>query len=109
MMREPTLIPASLDVAERNVVTHGQWLCGEMEARGITNLELFRRMSRLGYTGQSSNIVSVWRGDGCKIALDTLPWLLGALGMDEDERRAWVVHFTCATYPALAPYLQVAA
>lgn len=103
------VIPASLDGAGGSAVTHGQWLCREMESRAIANNELFRRMSVLGFEGQSSNIVSMWRSDTCKIGLDTLPKLLGALGMGEDEARAWVFHFTGAAYPALAPYLQVAA
>lgn len=108
-MRKPNLIPASLDVRERNVVTHGQWLCGEMQSRGITNIELFMRMSRLGFSGQSANIVSMWRADACRVALDTLPMLLEALGMGEEARHAWVVHYMVAKYPALAPYLRGAA
>ncbi len=102
-------IPASLDAAEATVVTQGQWLIGEMETRGIRGIDLFRRMSALGFDGTSSNIVTLWRKDESKIGLETLPILLEALGMDEEERRGWVMLFTGARYPALVPYLQVAA
>ncbi len=102
-------IPASLDAAEATVVTQGQWLTGEMEARGLRGIDLFRQMTKLGFEGISPNIVTLWRKDESKIGLETLPTLLEALGMDEEERRCWVVLFTGARYPALAPYLQVAA
>jgi hypothetical protein len=108
-MRKPVLIPASLNDGEAIMLTHGQWLCGQMRQRGVASGELFKRMGRFGYEAQSQNIVSMWRSDRCRIGLDCLPKLLEALGMGENEQRAWVVHFTSATYPALAPYLRRAA
>ena len=108
-MRKPVLIPASLDVGEADRLTHGEWLCRQMAHRDISCIELFRRMSVLGFDGQSPNIVSLWRAGSCRVGLETLPKLLQALGMGEGECRAWVLHFTGGVYPALVPYLLVAA
>ena len=107
-MRKPISIPASLDEHERAWLTQGQWLRAQMDRRRVACGELFERMVACGFEAQSPNIVSLWRADTCKVGLETLPKMLEGLGMDCEERRAWVIHFTGATYPALVPYLRMA-
>jgi hypothetical protein len=89
--------------------TAGDWLAREMEQRQISNTILFARMRRAGYSATASNIVSQWRSGDTAISLKTLPFLLGALGMDGDEQRLWARHFICAELPELWPLLEEAA
>ena len=110
-MARITMLPhvASAAVGTEPQQTAAQWFVNEMARLGLPNIELFCRMKAAGFTGNSPNIISLWRSGACAISLKALPALLEALGIGADQSRLWVRHFTYGQYPGLGVLLAEAA
>lgn len=90
----------------QSIQTAGMWLTNEMEARTLTNIQLFAQMRLHGFRAISPGMISMWRADAVAISLKTLPLLLLGLGMNVHEQRSWIRHFVAAELPTLWSYLE---
>lgn len=100
---EETSMPRTVFLSSTDAIAQpaANWLVAQMTQRDLTNSELFRRMRLHGFQGTSPSVISMWRSGATPISLDTLPYLLKALGMSAQEMRGWSRRFLRAEHPEL--------
>lgn len=87
-----------------NSVYDGVWLQKRMDALGIGDTEVFRRMQDRGYTGVARTNVNAWRTGRTAIALESFPLLCLALDYDLEGMARMTVDHLADTMPLLTPF-----